>query len=420
MTQSDEKDACPPFCVAVAGAAKSPRGAPAARGGAKGGTPTASPRGVNIVIVGTGVSGLLMAQSLVRRGACERVTLVGPHHRLHPHLLSWWSDFTTPFDAHAVACWSALEVNAGGRAIRSELQRYRYRTLRAQSWADETLAWLLASGRVERVAATVDHIDDDLVQPKVWWNGEAHTADWVFDSAPPPAARADHWQRFEGWELEIPRGAFNTRAATLFDFRTAPEGDFRFVYALPLATDRLFVSHVSYRPCDHARALEAWLRGVARLDSWRVLDREQGATPTFSVPPARTAGRVVRIGVHAGMARTATGYVLTRMWRDAERIAEGLARNGRLPFTWPSSALYRVADAYFGELLDSDPARIEQLLAELFSSTSGDDVLAFLDERASLGAQLSVARAIPEWLEAMMMGLRPVSGASSPSARASF
>jgi len=359
---------------------------------------------VHVTLVGTGVSSLLLAQALLRRGACDRLTLVGPRRPLDAHLLSYWSDRPTPFDAFEIASWSALEVFASGRLVHVPLRRYRYRTVRGRAWAEAALAEVLASGRAELVEACVDRLDDDLLRPAVVSGGRRLESDWVFASAPDAAATPDAWQRFEGWVIEAP-GA-GERAPVLMDFRTASAsaGDFRFVYALPLGSDRLFVEHVSYAPCPHGAALERYLHGVVGLPRWRVVEREGGATPLFRDGRPRSEGRVVRIGVAAGLAKASTGYAALRLWRDAQGIAAALAERGELPLRLPWPSLYRLADRFFIDLLRREPARIEVLLAELFSAADGDAVLGFLDEQASAAEQARVALAMPGWLGWALLG----------------
>jgi lycopene beta-cyclase len=222
-------------------------------------------------------------------------------------------------------------------------------------------------------------------------------ADWVFDSrrtAPSP----DVHQRFVGWEIELDRPLVDTTSPTLLDFRTPSEGDFRFTYALPLAPTRLFAEHVSYTRCDHDAALASYLRCVLEIDGWRIVDREAGATPLFGVPPERIAGRVVQIGVHAGLAKVCTGYAVMRMWRDALQLARTLFEHGEPSVRRHQRSLDRLADRFFLELLREEPERIPELLEALFARAPGDAVLAFLDEQAPLGERLTVARAMPQWL----------------------
>lgn len=354
---------------------------------------------MDVLITGAGVSALLLAQQLVAQQACTRVRLVGPWRPLAPHVLSYWSDGPTLFDAHAIAHWTRLGVVGRNGISRSvSLGRFGYRTFRAQAWADAARAELTASGRVEWIDAAVEAVEDGPSRAQVRTADQQLEADWVFVSHRAPATPPAAWQRFLGWEIAVDAPLFTTETATFMDFRTPPERDFRFVYALPLAPDRLFVEHVSYQPCDHARHLRDYLRRALGLRDWRLLDSERGATPVFAAPPPRRGQRVIEVGVAAGLAKTATGYALMRMLRDAESLARSLRERGEPRLPRRTGFLYRLADRYFLEALRRDPERLVVLLGALFSGPPGDAVLGFLDERARFREKLAVARAVPGWL----------------------
>jgi lycopene beta-cyclase len=347
---------------------------------------------MRVAVVGTGVSALLAARALSNVGRVDEIRVIGPVRAQAPHLLSYWSDGPTPFDAYAA--WSWARVRVGDPPFEVPLDRLRYRTFRAQPWADAVRRELAADPRVVFVDARVDRVDDRGVVV----GSDRLEADWVLDSrrgTERPAAV----QQFVGWEIEHD-GEIESDAATLLDFRTPAGDDFRFAYVLPLEPGRLFVEHVSYAACDHERAMVRYLTGILGLRSWRLLDRESGATPILRHPLPRGRGRVVRIGVGGGVAKIATGYALLRMWRDAEEIARGLATMARPPeISRGASPLFRVADRYFLDLLEHAPDRLPELLTDLFSRAPGDAVLAFLDDRASLLEQASIAAAVPGWVQ---------------------
>ena len=351
-----------------------------------------------VVIVGTGVSALLLAQALVERPVAS-VVLVGPAGPLRPHILSYWSDGPTPFDARA--SWGWTEVRVGGPGVPPRavpLTRFAYRTFRAQPWADAVRETLLRDPRVTFKEARVTTVEATEDRGCVTCDdGSRLEADWVFDSRRAPE-RPDAHQRFVGWELELDRPLVEQLGPTLLDFRTPSEGDFRFTYTLPLEPKRLFVEHVSYSRCDHDAAIASYLRQVLEIEGWHVVDREVGATPLFGVPPERVVGRVVRIGVHAGLAKVCTGYAVMRMWRDAVQLARTLFEDGAPSVRGRQRSLDRLADRFFLELLREEPEMIPELLGALFSRAPGDAVLAFLDEQAPLSERLAVARAMPRWL----------------------
>lgn len=352
-----------------------------------------------VLIVGTGVSALLLARSLLSRNVCTSLTLIGPRQRIRPYRLSYWSDSPTPFDDHCDMHWSTLSVIAAdGREMRSPLERHAYRSFKARAWAEAWRSELQSDARVRFVEEPVLRVEDQTVAASAYTERERMTADWVFVSGGPLAFAPDAWQRFCGWEIEASAASVDMQSARLLDFRTEAAHDFRFVYLLPLGPQRFFVEHVSYQPCDYDAALGHYLRDVLGLEDWRLVQREKGETPLYRQPPPRNAGRVVRIGVHAGLAKASTGYALTRMWRDAEAIATALAAGGQPAGEFASGPFYTMADRLFMDLLAKEPTRLSELMLSLFSGATGDQVLGFLDDDASMGAQLNVARALPPWL----------------------
>jgi lycopene beta-cyclase len=353
---------------------------------------------VELIISGLGVSSLLLARALAERGVFDRLTIIGPRHPHPANVFSYWSDRPTPFDAAAEMSWNQLQVVDAYGAIPVELRRFTYRTFRPARWLAAFSEALLSRPDVRWIDGEVVSATADEHQAHVKLeSGETLHADWAFVSGQLGASRPARWQHFSGILVELPEPALNTEVATLLDFRTPAHGDFRFLYALPFSPTRLFVEHVSHLPADHDAALAQWLEDVLGVHSWRVLEKESGATPLFAIPPKET-GRVRRIGVVAGMARTCTGYALMRMWRDAEAQAESLRRWGHPRSRGRGRFLARTADAYFLDRLAHAPDELPRLMRALFLKAKGDAVLGFLDDRATLEEKRAVASAMPGWL----------------------
>jgi lycopene beta-cyclase len=353
---------------------------------------------MDLIIVGAGVSAMLLARSLIQRGCFRTLRLIG-RPGVRAHRFSYWSDGTpTPFDAYTEKSWSTLRVvSREGRATRIPLRRFEYRTFAPARWFDELTREVLTAPGVVATEARADSIERAEDGGVVQAGGQTFEADWVFASARPASTAPSCWQRFEGWEVAVRTASLDLDAATLMDFRKPTAGDFSFVYALPLAPDRLFVEHVSYQPDHHDRHLVDYLNEVVGSCRWTLVDRERGATPLY-LDPTDDGDRVRTIGVAGGVAKVTTGYALTRMWRDAEGIAEGLARRGQPDSDVVPRGLHRIADRFFVDLLIREPERLPELLEALFSEATGDAVLAFLDDQATSREQLTIARAMPDWL----------------------
>jgi hypothetical protein len=359
----------------------------------------ASAHAPDIAVIGSGVSATLLAQSLVRRGCFRTLRIIDRPRGLQAHRLAYWSDCPTPFDEYVDASWPALAiVDAEGRRLELPLSRLPYKTFPTRRWHADAHQRLREAPGVEFVDARARSIEPREHDVIVHAGGTRHRADWCFTSAAFGRAQPDAWQRFEGWEVVAAGGDTPELTPTWMDFRTPASGDFRFMYALPLAPGRLLVEHVSYRPASHGARIRDYLNGVLGMRGWEVVDREAGATPLYAVPPARRMGRVVQLGVAAGLAKACTGYALTRMWRDAEALAEGLAGRGRPPEMRAPRSLYYLGDRLFLDLLRRSPERLPEFLHALGRGSTGDALLAFLDDRASLRERLEVARAAPGWV----------------------
>ncbi|MFT3713124.1 MAG: lycopene cyclase family protein [Archangium sp.] len=369
---------------------------------------------MELIISGLGVSSMLLSRALVERKAFDRLTLVGRRAPHAAHVFSYWADRPTPFDAAVEMSWNRLQVVDALGVIPVELGRFTYRTFHPSRWlaklTDEVLAhpgvrWI--DGEVQ--SAETEH---DRARVRLAASGEVLSADWAFVSGQLGAVRPARWQYFTGIEVELKEPVLDVEVATLLDFRTPAPGDFRFVYALPFSPTRLFVEHVSHLPSDHDAALARWLELVLGVPSWRVVEKESGATPLFATPP-KEDGRVRHIGVAAGMARPCTGYALMRMWRDSEAQAESLHRWGHPRTRGRGRFLSRTADAYFLDRLAHAPDELPKLMRELFSKANGDAVLGFLDDRATLEEKRAVASAMPGWLR-WWSSARGFRGMSSP------
>lgn len=371
---------------------------------------------MDIVLIGSGVSSTLLAETLARVGGFRSLRVIGPETTLGARRFSYWSDTPTPFDRYADGSWSRFRIASTDGAIRDlTLDRFVYRTFEARRWHADARRRLHDASGVELIDDRVESVDTVGERAVVHTPNGRFEADWVFSSARSTPVPPTAWQRFEGWEISLDEDLIDCDTATWLDFRTETGGDFRFVYALPLGPHRLFVEHVSYQPSRHGEALQAYLRDVLRLRRWDTLTSERGATPLYSPHPPRRVGRLVRIGVGAGLAKTCTGYAIMRMWRDAEAITASLKEHGHPVISRPQGGLYRAADRFFLSQLNRGPNQLPDFLLRLGGSVTGDAFLAFLDDRATVAEQIDICRAAPDWIRELAgVGRIPTPGRRHP------
>ena len=362
---------------------------------------------LDAVVAGGGLSGLSLVAHLATGGWADRKVLVVDGPATWPAAESWgfWSSEPGVLDAAVSRCYDRVRIHASGVPRVLPLDRYRYRVVHradlsrvVRDLAGSCSGFRFTTGRVERVC-------DGEAAATVTVDGCAIPARWVFDSVSPLPAGAPQDARlaFTGWRVRCTRPVFDPDVPVLFDFRTAQGDGARFVYTLPDNPYRALVELTAYvprharTPSDSVRAegLDRYLRDVLHSSDHEILHTESAVLPLRTRRPDRNGRRVLRVGAAAGLVKASTGYAYQRIQLDSVAVADSLVRCGN-PFDLPRPrGRYRLLDAVLLDVLDRDPASLEQAFARFFSANPAERVLRFLDEDASARDLLRLIASLP-------------------------
>ncbi|HSO03554.1 MAG TPA: lycopene cyclase family protein [Candidatus Limnocylindrales bacterium] len=286
------------------------------------------------VIVGAGLSGLMLARRLLAGPApatAPTLLLIDPRTTMeHRVTLAHWARGTTPLDPWAVGSPpEPMTSTSGGRAGGSRRALELYQTFRGV---------------------------------------------WV-QSAEPRVDRS---------------------AATLLDFSADDGPDLGFAYVLPVDEHSALVMAVRMGvTTDLPDPVPAIPRELGE-DGWEVTSEDRGITALTTPAPARRQGRrVLAIGRRGGRVRASTGYAVTRILADSDAIVSSLHRHGH-PFGIPPDPWQdRALDAIWLHALAGERAALEPAFLSMFSGVPIDAVLRFLDGRAGAADLTRVVTALP-------------------------
>ena len=207
-------------------------------------------------------------------------------------------------------------------------------------------------------------------------------------------------QHFGGWEVRTQFPIFDPHVATLMDFDTDQLGSTAFFYVLPEAPNRALVelTMFSLQPRDRTFYDAQIRQHLDRLGAGDVsIDRtEYGIIPMDDRHRAQQWGQHVwNVGTVGGMTKPTSGYTFQRIHSQARHLISHWA-NGTTPSPVPQPpARYRFADRTLLNILHHHPVHGRTIFERLFTNTSIDDVLTFLDEDSTLGNDARMAAKLP-------------------------
>jgi lycopene beta-cyclase len=294
--------------------------------------PVQSPRSHDVLLVGGGLANGLIALELRRRRPELRIGLLDPDVEPEPHTWCLFATDASPAAWQSLAplldqVWEGYDVAFPGH--RREL---------TTAYGRLTSGALLAAVR-EALGPGLLRRRARLVSPEevVCEDGDTYAAPLILDGrGASPSPHVDiRFQKFLGLELQLKR-IHGLRRPIVMDATVRQTDGYRFVYALPLAADRVLVEDTRYSDAEtfDRLQLESEMLRYARGAGWsvgEVVRRERGALPVVLSGDVEAywdePGRhVPQVGMRGLFFHPVTGY----SFPDALQVAALVADNAHL------------------------------------------------------------------------------------------
>lgn len=311
-------------------------------------------------IVGAGPAALLLADACIERGVA--VGLLAPDLR-EPWSRNYglWLDDAVALgiDGYLAHRWPRTELRfaSGSKQLERGYALFDHRRVQLDVLARcEAAGARLQPGRL----AALEHDDEGVVlhtqagerlRGRLVVDASGRNSTWIARERGPAPAHQVAWG--ELWQVDA---ALELDCMTFMDWSsTGAEQDQlppTFLYAMPLAADRLFVeetvltARLAHAPEHDFAALQRRLHdrldrlGIRRVGTPIEVER---CIIGMGGPLPRGDQRTLAFGAAAGMVHPATGYMLTNVLRRRARVAEAIAEQLR---AWvgpgrPSQAIWQ-------------------------------------------------------------------------------
>ena len=398
-----------------------------------------TPAAHDVIIVGGGLAGGLIALALHRHAPQCRFLLVEAGRRLGGH--HRWSWFETDIRASARGLMSGFQLNGWDEGYDITFPAYgrtlptAYRSLASAEFHRALMEEL--PGDQVMLDTRADSLDASGVTLA---DGTRLAARRVIDCRPFRASPhlAGGWQVFLGqqFKCETPHGLTRPVIMDASVDQVAPHGNgaaYRFVYVLPLSPTDVFIEDTYYadQPKMDAEVLKGRVAEYAQRNGWKgeVVDQEAGILPVISGGDFNAALSEVAIpgvalaGARGGFSHPLTSYTLPFAVDNALAIAGLIARRPevtgdelaafckrRAKRHWRATAYYRMLSRMLFEAAEPEKRVV---VFEHFYALRGQLVERFYAGRSTWPDRLRILTgkppvAIPRAIRALFSSGKPL------------
>lgn len=345
--------------------------------------------------IGLGCANSLIILGLHRNGLldAQKILIIEPEEkRQNDKTFCFWLsqhqvDFydLAPLIEHS---WSRLKIND---LPSQTMENKRYYYLRAEHLYAH-IRTILSAYNVER-RHTFFNDDPDF------------EAQYVFDSRPPKveSSAAQHVhikQSFFGQVIKTDKPIFDPDVFTMMDFSIPQHGQTQFLYVLPFATNKALIE-----PTRFGQQLISEEEATALIENfladnnttYQILEKEQGCIPMCSAIPSihqQDPNLWIRTGANGGQLKPSTGYSFVRNLEDSELIVQGILNKSQMNRR-VSAKRFQYYDRLLLHILARYPSNGKLIFSQLFERNKASKVLQFLDERSSIGGEVSIMKSLP-------------------------
>ncbi len=364
----------------------------------------------DIIIVGAGAAGLLLADAMGRDPFFENHTVLlleKEPEKGNERTWCFWETGEGPFDSLLFARWEQLYFAGQDYQANFPIAPYSYKMLKGSRFHEAYRSRLATYPNIQLLARTVTGIQEEGNRVKLTTEQGAYTARQVFNSvfSWEELRRQSSYpvleQHFVGWFVRAENPVFDAGKATFMDFSVAQLGNTRFMYVLPFTEREALVEYTLFSSTllemgEYEQAIAQYLKETLGCGTYEILDREQGRIPmTCFNFRERNSKHLLHIGTAGGWAKPSTGYTFKNTQRKVVALTAHL-KAGKTLQSFGRRNRYWWYDLLLLDILDRNNERGRYIFEALFKRRKATLILKFLDEQTTVWEDLRIIWACPK------------------------
>jgi lycopene beta-cyclase len=364
----------------------------------------------DIGIIGAGLSGLTLGNSLLSKKIKNFILIEKNTHLKNDKTYSFWSgpglfDIKKSFSVKPKKEWSQIEIKVKNKSYKIDLGSYRYACYSSESILDELYKKITKEGiKIER-GHSINHVKKNQDGWEIKLKNKKILLKNVIDSRPNkifddkyPSLK----QVFVGSEIISNQNIFDENVVTLMDFSESNKNVI-FTYILPFSKNKaliettFFSSKINFKQVEKIHDLT-----LKKFDIREITRTEKAVLPMSPYIDRKMEEQYFRIGNFGGASRPASGYAFTRIALLANQIKT------KKEFCYDmihhkENYLTNWLDKIFLSVLRSNPKKAPEIFKVFFTKVPISSVIRFLSDQSRLVDYFVIIMKLPKLV--MLRGL---------------
>ena len=302
--------------------------------------------------------------------------------------------------------WDAAWFHAKGYSSLKELHPYTYKMIRGIDFYNHCHDIIKSSGRVELRREDVQSIENVDGAVSVVTDQSTYLAAYAFNSIlfVPPVVKNNYYllQHFKGWVVETETDSFNTKEATLMDFRVSQQLGTTFVYVMPLTKRKALIEYTLFtkdqlKDEEYDEGLSNYISIFLGIKNYKITEEEFGIIPMTDFDFPQSNNRIINIGTAGGQTKPSSGYTFKFIQKHAESLVQELKNTGKPYVTQPVLAKrFMWYDKVLLHMLHHNKMPGSRIFSLLFKRNKIGRIFKFLDNETTIINELYLLNTLPQ------------------------
>ena len=354
----------------------------------------------DIIIVGAGVSGLILADEITKR-TNKRVLLLERKNKIKfEKNLCFWSLPRNILNESADNKWKKICVIIKGRKLSFNSSRIEYLRIKSINLYNFFLS-RLKKRKTFKIIMGVNikslKSKNDIVEIKTKDN--IYTSQLFFDSRVDIKLKNSRklLQHFYGAEITFKENIINKDEIILMDIQNK-KNNFNFVYILPFSDKKMllettYFSNRALSISQYKKDIQMYLSKNYYGKKYKIEFCESGIIPMFKITEKKIKN-CIKIGTAGNWIKQSTGYSLQNSFIYSKQIVNCIIKE-KYPRI-KKNIFFNFLDSTFCKFIENNPEKAGQFFEKFFKRNSLPIIVKFLTNTANFFETIKIILSLPK------------------------